>query len=89
VSFRMESGGIFIVVNVLWVPELWRVVLLVSTIKNNGFDVLFQDGHAFFKKRGSRLETTFVLKVRERDMYKIKGYPLRSVESGIMEEKKW
>jgi hypothetical protein len=40
VPFRMESGGVLRVTNVLWVPKL-RSVFSVSTIENKGFDVLF------------------------------------------------
>jgi hypothetical protein len=43
VPFHMESRGALRVMNVPWVPKL-RSVLLVSTIKKKGFDVVFSDG---------------------------------------------
>ena len=49
VSFQMESGGVLMVKNVLWVPELRRSVLLVSAIENKGFDIVFQGGHVLIK----------------------------------------
>jgi hypothetical protein len=39
VPFLMESGGVFRVTNVLWVPKLKRSVLLVSTIEKKGCEV--------------------------------------------------
>jgi hypothetical protein len=42
--FWMELEGILRVTNVLWVPELRRSVLLVSTIEKKGYEVLFRDG---------------------------------------------
>jgi hypothetical protein len=41
-SFWMESGDVLRVSNVLWVPELRRSVLSVSTIEEKGYAVLFQ-----------------------------------------------
>jgi hypothetical protein len=48
-------------------------VLSVSTIKKKGFDALFQDGQALIKPRGSSSDTTTVLRVRESNLYRIKG----------------
>jgi hypothetical protein len=39
--------------NVLWVPELRRSVLSVSTIEKKGYDILFQDGQALIKPRNN------------------------------------
>jgi hypothetical protein len=50
--------------------------LLVSTIEKKGFDVLFRDGKALIKPRGSSSDTTIVLGVRERNLYRIKGHPM-------------
>jgi hypothetical protein len=40
-SFRMESGDVLRVTNVLWVPKLRRSVLSVSAIEKKGYEVLF------------------------------------------------
>jgi hypothetical protein len=77
VSFRMESGDVLRVTNVLWVPELRRSVLSVSAIGKKGFDVVFQDGQALIKPRGSSSDTTVVLGVRESNLYRLKGQPMR------------
>jgi hypothetical protein len=41
-SFRMESGDVLRVTNVLWVPKLRKSVLSVSTIEEKGYAVLFE-----------------------------------------------
>ena len=41
VQFRMESGDVLRVTNVLWVPKLRKSVLSVSTIEEKGYVVLF------------------------------------------------
>jgi hypothetical protein len=47
----MDSGDVLRVSNVLWVPELRRSVLLVSTIEEKGYAVLFQDRKVIFVSR--------------------------------------
>jgi hypothetical protein len=51
VSFRLESGEILRVSNVLWVPELRRSVLSVSEIERKGYHVLFRDGQVLLVPR--------------------------------------
>ena len=53
VSFQMESGDVLRVTNVLWVPKLRKSVLLVSTIEEKGYAVLFRDGQVLFMPKGS------------------------------------
>jgi hypothetical protein len=76
VSFRMESGDVLRVTNVLWVPELKKSVLSVSAIDKKGFDVVFQDGQVLIKPRGSSSDTVVVLGVRERNLSRLKGQPM-------------
>jgi hypothetical protein len=52
-------------------------VLLVSTIEKKGFDVVFQDGQVLIKPKGS--STATVLGVRESNLYRLKGQPMRAM----------
>jgi hypothetical protein len=88
VSFHMESRGILRVMNVIWVPKHRRSVLLVSKIEKKVFDVLFQDGQTLIKPRGSSSEKVVVLGFRERNLYRIKGKPMRAMESSTLAENK-
>jgi hypothetical protein len=81
VSFQIESGGVSRVTDLLWVQELRRSVFSVSTIQNNGYDVLFHDGQALIGPRGSSLDTTVVLGVRESNLYKLKGQAMQATTS--------
>jgi hypothetical protein len=81
VSFRMESGGVVRVTNVLRVPKLKRRVLSVLMIEKKGFDAVFQDGQALIKPKGSSSNPTVVLGVRERNLYRLKGQPMRAMAS--------
>jgi hypothetical protein len=87
VPFQMESRGVLRMTNVLWVPKL-RSVLSVSAIEKKGFDVLFQDGQVSIKPKGSSSNTTFVLGVRESNLYRLKGQPIRAMASSKVAENK-
>jgi hypothetical protein len=78
-SFWMESGDVLRMTNVLWVPKLKRSVLSVSMIEEKGYAVLFQDGHVLFMPKGYSLDTIVVLGVRESNLYRIKGKPMRAM----------
>jgi hypothetical protein len=65
ISFRLESGEVLRVSNILWVPELRRCVLSLSEIENKGYHILFQDGQALFVRRRSSFKSAVVLRVRK------------------------
>jgi hypothetical protein len=81
VSFRLESGEILRVSNVLWVPELRRSVLSVSKIERKGYHVLFRDGQVLLVPRRSSFRSTVVLGVREGNLYRLRGQPMSVVAS--------
>jgi hypothetical protein len=67
------------VTNVLWMPEIRRRVLSVSAIEEKGYVVLFRDGQVLFMPRGSCPNSTMVLGVRESNLYRLKGQPMRAM----------
>jgi hypothetical protein len=81
VSFWIELGDVLKMTNVLWVPELMTSVLSVSAIDKKGFDVVLQDGQVLIKPKGSSSDTSVVLGVRESNLYRLKGQPMRVMAS--------
>jgi hypothetical protein len=81
IRFQLESKEMLRVTNVLWVPELRRSVLSVSEIEKKGYHVLFWDGQVLFVPRGSSFRSTVVLGVRESNLYRLKGQPMRAMAS--------
>jgi len=55
-------------------------------IEKKGYGEAFQDGHALINPSGYRLDGAIFLRVRERNLYRIKGQPIREVESNKVEE---
>jgi hypothetical protein len=76
VRFQLESREMLRVTNVLWVPKFMRSVFSVSKIDKKRYHILFRDGHVLFVLRGSSLRLTMVLRVRESNMYMLKGQPI-------------
>jgi hypothetical protein len=56
--------------------------------EKRGFDIVFQDGHALIKPRGSSSYATLIIGVRESNLYRIKGNPMRAMVSNTMVENK-
>jgi hypothetical protein len=79
VQFHLESRDVLGVTNVLWVLELMRSVLSISTIEEKGYVVLFRDRKVLFMTRGSILKSIVVLGVRERNLYRLKGQPMQAM----------
>jgi hypothetical protein len=73
IPFWMELGGVLRVKNVIWVPELKRSVLSVSTIEKKGFDVAFQDGKKQIRPKGSSSDEEVSFGFREKNLYRLKG----------------
>ena len=60
--------------DVLFVPRLRYSVSFVSMMERKGFEVLFQDGKARLRPRGSKSDG-IVLRVREHGLYRLTGKP--------------
>jgi hypothetical protein len=55
-------------------------VLLVLEIENE-YHILFRDGHVLFFLKGSSVRSTMLLGVRESNLYRLKGQPIRAIAS--------
>jgi hypothetical protein len=58
ISFRLEYGARLHVDEVLYVPGLKRNLLLVATLEDKGYWVIFKDRKALLWYKGSHLSTT-------------------------------
>jgi hypothetical protein len=73
ISFRLESGEILRVSNVLWVLELKRSVLSVSEIEKKGHRVSFRDRQVLLVPKWCSFRSTMVLGVKEGNLYRLRG----------------
>lgn len=73
--FRMETGWVMQVQDVLFVPGLIYSMIVVLMIEKKGFKFLFQYGKARLRPRGSSSAVIF-LGVRENGLYRMIGKPI-------------
>jgi len=76
VRFQLESRGSLKVTEVLFVPELKVIFLLVSTLEDEGYGVVFKHGHVFIYPKEATLDTTTMLGVRKGRLYMLLGQPV-------------
>ena len=88
VSSQLESGEVLTMSNVLWVPKFKSVVLSVSEIERKGYHILFRDGQVLFVPRRSSFRSIVVLRVREGNLYRLRGKPMRVMASSSRETNK-
>jgi hypothetical protein len=69
VSFRRESLPPMTLTEVLYVPSLKNLVL-VSTIEEKGYEILFRDGQVLLFPRGSSITSAKVIGTRHERLYK-------------------
>jgi hypothetical protein len=57
-------------------------------LRRRGFDVLFEDGQALIKPRGSSSNIVVDFGVRESNLYRLKGQPMQAMASSKVIENK-
>lgn len=56
-------------------------MLSVLMIEKKGYEVLFRDGQTLIMPRGSSSGKAVVFRVRESNLYRLKGKPMRAMAS--------
>jgi hypothetical protein len=69
ISFRLESGAMLHVDEVLYVPGLRKNILLVATLEDKGYWVIFKYKKALLWAKGSHLSTTKSIGTRRGGLY--------------------
>jgi len=75
VPFGMESRQVMGVQDVLFVLGLRYTMIFVPVIEKKGFEVLFHDGKARLRPRGSS-SAGIMIGVREHGLYRLTGKPI-------------
>ena len=74
-SYKLESGELLKMKDVLYVPGLKKNLLSKSGLEKKGFRVAFVDGQVLMWPRGSTINDAVVIGVEEGGLYKLKGSP--------------
>jgi hypothetical protein len=75
ISFQRESLPPMLLRDVLYVPDLKKNLISVSTIEERGYEVLFHDGHVFLFPKGSSITSAKVIGTRHENLYKFMFQP--------------
>jgi hypothetical protein len=71
ISFQRESLPPMLLTKVLYVPGLKKNLVLVSAIKERGYEVLFRDGQVLLFPKGSSITSAKVIGTRHEKLYKL------------------
>ena len=72
-SYKLESGKLLKMKDILYVPGLKKNLLSISGLKKKGFKVAFVDGQVLMWPRGKTIDDAIVIGVKEGGLYKLKG----------------
>jgi hypothetical protein len=75
ISFQRESQPPMLLRDVLYVPGLKKNLILVSTIEERGYEVLFCDGQVLLFPKGSNVTSAKVIGTRHEKLYKLMFQP--------------
>ena len=81
VSFRRESLPPMTMTKVLYVSDLKKNLVSVSTIEEKGYEVFFHDGQVRLFPRGSSITSAKVIGTRHERLYKFLFQPVRAFDS--------
>ena len=74
-SYKLESGELLKMKDVLYVPGLKKNLLSISGLEKKGFRVAFVDGQVLMWPRGRTINDAVVIGAEEGGLYKLKGSP--------------
>ena len=67
------------ITEILYVPGIKKNLLPVSTLEDKGFRVTFMEGKALLWHKDINLESTIMIGVRVRGLYKLLGHPVQAL----------
>jgi hypothetical protein len=79
ISFRLESGAMLHVDEVLYVLGLRKDLLSVATLEDKGYWVIFKDRKALLWTKGSHLSTTKPIGTCRGGLYVVTGQSIHAL----------
>jgi hypothetical protein len=72
-TYRLDSGTMMRMKDVLYVPSLTKNLLSISSLDKKGFRVAFINGEVLMWPKGKTIEDEVVIGTQEGGLYKLKG----------------
>jgi hypothetical protein len=78
-SFQLESGSIFHIDEILYVPGLKKNLLSVATLEDKGYRVTFMERKALLWPKDGQLSSIEIIGVRKGGLYKVPGHSIQAL----------
>ena len=75
-SFQLDSGTVFHVEEILYVPSLKKNLLSVGVLEDKGYTVAFSKGKAIIWPSNEDMSLAMEIRVKEGNVYKLLGNPI-------------
>jgi hypothetical protein len=72
-SFRFQSGNIFHINEIFYVPGLKKNLIFVPILESKGYSVAFSKGESLMWSSNEDISTSMTIGTRESGLYKISG----------------
>jgi hypothetical protein len=73
ILFQLESRGSLEAQDVIYVLDLKKNLLSISSLEDGGYEVLFKKGQALIHSEGAIPDTTVTISVKEGKIYRLQG----------------
>jgi hypothetical protein len=78
-SFQLQSGNLFHVEEIIYVPGLKKNLILVSVLKSKGYTVAFSNGKTLMWPSNESMSSTMTTGVHEGGLYKVLGQVIQAL----------
>jgi hypothetical protein len=78
-SFQLQSGNVFHVEEILYVPGLKKNLISVAVLESKGYTVAFSKGKALMWPSNESMSSAMIIGVQEGGLYKISGQVIQAL----------
>jgi hypothetical protein len=78
-SFQLQSGNIFHIDEILYVPGLKKNLISVAVLESKGYSIAFTKGKALMWSSNEDMSTAMTIGTRESGLYKISGQVVQAL----------
>jgi hypothetical protein len=78
-SFHLQSGNVFHIEEILYVPGLKKNLISVAVLESKGYTIAFSKGKAFMWPSNESMSSTMTIRAQEGGLYKVTGQVIQAL----------
>jgi hypothetical protein len=78
-SFQLQSGNVFHIEEILYVPGLKKNLIFVAVLESKGYTVAFSKGKALMWPSNESMSSTMIIRSQEGGLYKVTGQVIQAL----------